>query len=401
MNLLKLPYINKKITKEDIYIDFTIKSSELYPIINNSLYIHLKKSKELINNNSKLWDNYKKYTNPYEFIHTNYDNNSYISKLKPLSRSYYKMIEMCNIFNLLEFNTFNSINSFHLAEGPGGFIEALVKLRTNPTDNYYGMTLQDNNDINIPGWKKSNNFLSNNPNVKIENGADKTGNLYNINNYEYIYEKYKNSMSIVTADGGFDFSIDYSKQEILALRLILSQVIYAITLQKYKGHFILKFFDIFTKPSIDIIYLLSCFYEKVYIYKPNTSRYGNSEKYLICKYFKYENIDFIYNSFHNLIHTLIIQDYNNNLLIKNILNCEIPDMFKNSLTEINAIYGQQQIENINNTIVLLQNNNKLKEKIEKYKKNNIQKCIQWCINNNIPYNKNYINSNNIFLTKKK
>ena len=32
-----------------------------------------------------------------------------------------------------------------------------------------------------------------------------------------------------------------------------------------------------------------------------------------------------------------------------------------------------------------------------YKKhNNIQKCITWCINNNIPYNKNY-QSNNIFL----
>ena len=45
---------------------------------------------------------------------------------------------------------------FHLAEGPGGFIEALAHARDNNNDSYIGMSiLDDMHDPNIPGWKKS------------------------------------------------------------------------------------------------------------------------------------------------------------------------------------------------------------------------------------------------------
>ena len=57
-------------------------------------------------------------------------------------------------------------------------------------------------------------------------------------------------------------------------------------MQKKNGTFILKIFDIFNKTSIDIVYLLSYYYKTVYIVKPNTSRYANSEKYIVCRYFK-------------------------------------------------------------------------------------------------------------------
>ena len=396
----KLPYVNVNINNDSFYINFTKEQNELHPIINNSLYKYLKQTKELITGNEKQWDKYKKYTNPYEFIHTNCENSMYcISKIKPLSRAFFKMIEITNSFNLLKDNTLtNNFTSFHLAEGPGGFIEALLRMRMNKNDKYYGMTLIDNKDENVPGWKKAIRFLKNNKNVIIEKGKDKTGNLYSIENFEYIYKKYGNKMEIVTADGGFDFSIDYSKQEIIALRLILTQVLYAIMLQRKSGSFILKIFDIFTKPMIDIIYLISCFYDEVYIYKPQTSRYGNSEKYIVCKNFKYDNTDSLYKSFHNIINTLFIVDYDN-FIIKNILSINIPELYKNTLSEINAIYGQQQIENINNTFILIQNYTKTREKMNVYKHNNIQKCIQWCINNDIPYNN--IIKNNIFKKTRK
>ena len=38
------------------------------------------------------------------------------------------------------------------------------------------------------------------------------------------FYKYKNSMDVITADGGFDFSVDFNNQEQLAFRLILTQV---------------------------------------------------------------------------------------------------------------------------------------------------------------------------------
>ena len=37
--------------------------------------------------------------------------------------------------------------------------------------------LINDNDENIPGWKKSKHFLNKHPNIKIITGKDKTGNL--------------------------------------------------------------------------------------------------------------------------------------------------------------------------------------------------------------------------------
>ena len=61
----------------------------------------IKYIKEKINEHSKDWDIYKKYTNPYEYIHSIIPNRKKsISKHKPLSRSYFKMIEILAIFDL-------------------------------------------------------------------------------------------------------------------------------------------------------------------------------------------------------------------------------------------------------------------------------------------------------------
>ena len=115
--------------------------------------------KQQIDENQEKWDNIKKYTNPYEFIHTTIPNFKFsISKYNPISRSYFKMIEILKTFYILEDLTSEPIQTFHLAEGPGGFIEALVNKRENPNDRYYGMTLQSSSD-NVPGWKKSKEFF--------------------------------------------------------------------------------------------------------------------------------------------------------------------------------------------------------------------------------------------------
>ncbi len=72
------------------------------------------------------WEKNKKYSNPYEFINMSYDSNTLpICNYKPISRAFFKMIEILNNFN---FSFDKDIESFHLAEGPGGFIEALQYL---------------------------------------------------------------------------------------------------------------------------------------------------------------------------------------------------------------------------------------------------------------------------------
>jgi len=349
MSYFLLPYIHTNIKADNIKLKF----EENYDInIKKSLVIYLKKTKEQIKQNISHWDNIKKYTNSYEYIHTPIPTYKFsVSRLKPLSRSFFKMIEMYNTFNIDELFKNKIINTFHLAEGPGGFIEAMVYLRKNTLDIYRGMTLI-NEDINVPGWKKSETFLKKNPNVKIECGADGTGDLYKTENLKYCIDKYKNSMDIITADGGFDFSIDFNKQELTVFRLIFSQIAFAISMQKKNGIFILKVFDIFLQPTIELIYFLSCFYHKVYIIKPHTSRAANSEKYIVCKYFKYNNTKKISNKFLSIFHVLNHLDLNK-YSIKAIIDIPIQYYYLCQIEEINAILGQKQIENILMTIRII------------------------------------------------
>ena len=387
MSYYTMPTINMIINENNIKLSFGNNDV----VISKSLCFYLNLMKQQIDNYSVNWDIYKKYTNPYEYIHTiiPYTKQS-ICKLKPLSRSFYKLVEICNLLHLLD-NYNNPIKSFHLAEGPGGFIEAIQSLRSNNDDIYYGMTLiNDDNEI-IPGWKKSKYYLSKHNNINIEYGEDNMGNLFNVDNLWHCYNKYNNSMDFVTGDGGFDFSVDFNKQEIMATKLIFCQICFAVAIQKMGGTFVLKFFDVFTQATIDILYILASMYEKLYIVKPHTSRFANSERYIVCKNFKINNTYSLIKYLSNLFPVL-----NSDNKIERFLNIDIPYIFINKLEDINAIIGQQQLENILSTLYLLDNNKQ--DKLEIIKKNNIQKCIQWCIKYKLPYHKN-IQQFNVFLSQ--
>lgn len=517
MSIFLLPKVFHVFTEDDIIFNMTDCIPNAF--LSNSLYQTLCETKIQIEKTDG-WDNYKKLTNPFEFIHTVVPNcKSQVSRLIPLSRSFYKMIEICTHFDLLNLNsainngnncnncnnynnynnynskdtlcdyinninidqndeigwfthdvyynvvsricqnkncfgndisnlangnsfiiksdkgnvgnigntghiseiqvplfpnsqnsqsylpelngldfeplnkTLDKITSFHLAEGPGGFIEAVCYMRNNPNDTYYGMTLT-NNDSKCPGWKKSKRFLDEHPNVIIEKGIDETGNLLSKDNFVYCYNKYKNTIDLVTGDGGVDFSENFNNQEHVATKLIIAQVVYALSMQANGGNFILKVFDTFSTTMIDVLYLLSCLYKSVYIMKPQTSRYANSEKYIVCKGFNLEGnenmigaiIERFYDNFDNL---------NSKLYIDSFFSFKHVRAFFSKIEEINIIIGKNQIENIINTLNLIIN--KKNERIEYFKKYNIQKCIKWCETHNIPHNK-HIQISNVFLT---
>jgi 23S rRNA U2552 (ribose-2'-O)-methylase RlmE/FtsJ len=352
---------------------FTVGS----PTISESLYSYLYEIKEKMNSFQSEWDVCKKYTNPFEYIHTPCPTTKRcISAKKPLSRSYFKMIEMYKFFTF-DFGK-DPIQTFHLAEGPGGFIEAIAHLRSCKGDVYTGMTLQDNkNDHNIPAWKKSDAFLRENSNVKIENGITGTGDILSVDNFVACVEKYKSSMMFITGDGGFDFSENFNEQEKNIGDLLFSQIAFSLCLQKRGGAFILKIFDFFMSHTIDLLYLLSSFYEKVYITKPDTSRYANSEKYLVCIGFLYNDCD----SFYPILLSAFKKMTDNKSEVCRFLTKPISYYFKMKLEEFNICFGQQQIENISSTIALIENNDsKYKNnKINDLIKINSQKCVNWCI----------------------
>jgi 23S rRNA U2552 (ribose-2'-O)-methylase RlmE/FtsJ len=383
MTFYLLPRIHNDFNK---YLEIHIEN-KIEPVISESLASYLYDIKENITYKEKQWDTYKKYTNPCEYIHTliPYKKRS-VSKYKPLSRSFFKMIEITQLFDMLHEN--GHIKTFHLAEGPGGFIESIAWKRRSKDDQYIGMTLlYDNNDPNIPAWKKIQHILKEYPNISIENGVDRTGNILNFNNFLYCIEKYGQIMDYITGDGGFDFSIDFNRQEETIGRLLFAQIAYALCMQKKGGVFILKIFDSFMQHTIDFIALLSASYKKVYLTKPQTSRYANSEKYLVC-------IDYI-GADKKIISDQFQRMYENpDLPIYRVFSKPIPFYFIQKLEEYNAIYGQKQIHNINFTISVMDNKYK-QDKIDELIKSNVQKSVDWCSKYNIPHHT--LNNSNMFL----
>lgn len=385
MNLFLLqhahPFIYKKL---DFYTDSK-------PIATSpSLAQYLYEIKEKIKQFNQEWDIYKEYTNPFEYIHTVVPPLKHaISTYRPLSRSYFKMVEIITHFEMMKLcSTSEPCHTFHLAEGPGGFIEAFVNQRKTAApmaytkDKYVGMTLIDDADKMIPSWKKSQTFLKNNPTVSIEYGTDETGNLLSLHNFIGAVHKYGSSMHFVTADGGFDFSDNFNKQEQKITNLLFAQIAYALCTQKKGGTFVLKVFDCFAEATIDLLYLLSSMYEKVYVTKPQTSRYANSERYIVCMHFHFEHYSTFYPHILSAFTKMCCTPDDRS--VQRFFAHPLPMYYLNRLEESNIVIGMNQIENIYATISLMENKASKKSRMEYLIKTHVAKCIHWCAQHNVP-----------------
>jgi 23S rRNA U2552 (ribose-2'-O)-methylase RlmE/FtsJ len=322
------------------------------------------------------------------------------------------MWELINKFDI--FNDNNGINIACLAEGPGGFIEAIINYRMLKNngyclDNINGITL---NKGKSPLWDPLIKKIGN-KNINLRLGY---GDLYNSKSIRTFCNNINGNIHIITADGGFNYSNDYNNQEKLSYRIIFNEVLTALTLQKRGGIFICKIFDIFHKFTVQLIYILYCLYDEIHIVKLQTSRVANSEKYLVAKGFKFINPYFLKKLYN------ISENWDDNIIGFKGIN--IPTEFIKELGKINSKYVNEQIKSINKTINFAKRtdifypfkdeinsidtnntfkknywNNKFKNKKKKAKnkfnkqlfnKEHIKNAIQWCIDFDMPINKNSI-----------
>jgi cap1 methyltransferase len=279
----------------------------------------------------------------------------------------------------------------HLAEGPGGFMEATYNFKSKITkkkslnDIFYGITLKPSNEY-IPDFNKIKKIFNGNNNIKIE-----YGNLYIYDDVKNYISKFNNQKAIlVTADGGFDYSSNFNGQEINSCQIIYSECIVALNILKKGGSFVCKVFDLFSYTMVQILYIVSSCFEEVYIYKPETSRPANSEKYLVCMYYK-DNLS--NESKSNLLK--IIELWNDktvelteddSIIFKDI---KVSNSFIQNLNNYNEQYMETQIYYLNSTIKLAEH------KIEKDKyyeiiQNQVNNAIEWCKKYDMEINKNSI-----------
>jgi hypothetical protein len=158
---------------------------------------------------------------------------------------------------------------------------------------------------------------------------------------------------------------------------LLSELLGILNNQEKKGNLVFKMFDSFSMINVKIIYILSCLYEQVYIYKPFTSRSSESEKFIICKNFKYNTDD---KNIRNLVSDLekIIEMSNDNKYLNDIfVDFEVPNEFINTIKFINIkLVNIEQIQ-INEIIKYIQENNYFGDKYHSFKNNQIAASKWW------------------------
>ena len=350
---------------------FTLKKDENYTrsILYKSFSQQISSIKNNIDDYVDIWEKIKRISNPYELIYINYKEG--ISNIFPISRSFFKMIELLNKYSLLD-NGYNNVAC--LAEGPGGFIEALnyYSEKKQIMINIHGLTLPPVKK-GIPSWKKIHN-------IKNKKITVTYGNLYNkedlIKYNESFFQKEK--AFLVTADGGIDYSSDYNKQEQLSYKIIFSEIVTSFMILKKGGVFVCKIFDIFSVVTLKLLKLIDIYFEKFEINKPNTSRVLNSEKYIIATNFK--GID--KKDLNKLINLIEHIDENT----ADIKEIKIDNNFVHRINKINNKFCTKQINYLNKALIIAKNdicNKDRKDIINKQIKN----AVKWCTDNNIPINK--------------
>jgi 23S rRNA U2552 (ribose-2'-O)-methylase RlmE/FtsJ len=290
----------------------------------------------------------QKITHSYDYIFSKVPGTKFsVAKMKPHSDSFYIFLEMINVIDLFDYFQHRKITS--LFHGPN------AKAMSDCTD-----ILRENfSDIQV----EINDLI---------NCKDITHNI------DFLY---------------FELEETFYNDKKICIRELLNFLSIILQFQSDKGVCVLKITSLMDKSILDIIYVLTSLYEKVYIIKPSVSNLSNSEKFIVCKKFKF-SLDLVQYYLHEIHSILYNVPYD--ALITSILKTSLPYYFLNKIEEVNIIIGHQQLESMEQIINLVRSKNR-EEKIESLKKANIQKCIQWCEKYRIPCNK-FTEKVNIFLS---
>ena len=297
------------------------------------------------------YDELIKIVHPYEYIFFKVPGSKFsVSKLKPQTNVFYDLLEIFVTLNIFDLYMNKPIKTLHVS-----------------------LTCEDSNEClqMVRETYEDDSFLN-----------------FNDNNEE-MYKTIINSK--------FDFMFFNKPQTDINLYIIML-IEFVMTILRYQangGTTIIKIDSVFHKPIVDLIYLLSSLFEKVYIIKPNTNNVTTFEKYIVCKNYNVicdTKLEIHKSNYYKL--QSFVKNLNNRNIVS-IIDYEIPCYFVNKIDDINIIIGQQQLESLDQIINIIKNKNK-DERVETIKKSNIQKSVSWCEKLKIPYNR-FSEKTNIFL----
>ncbi|XP_062983210.1 cap-specific mRNA (nucleoside-2'-O-)-methyltransferase 2 [Elgaria multicarinata webbii] len=180
------------------------------------------------------------------------------------------------------------LNSVHLCEAPGAFIASLnhyLKSHRIPCDwNWVANTLNPYHEANDTLMMIMDDRLIANTLPWWYFGPENTGDVMTLKHLTGLQHFISNmaAVHLVTSDGSFDCQGNPGEQETLVSSLHYCETVTALMTLSLGGSFVLKMFTLFEHCSVNLLFLLNCSFEEVHVFKPATSKAGNSEVYVVC-----------------------------------------------------------------------------------------------------------------------
>lgn len=377
--------LNDKPNEQHIILSSTIN----IPL--NSLgfhtFLHRTKNAMSITKNMQSKNQIFYIVNPFEQIESD-DVNEYLNIKKNvpniISRNFYIYWEILFMFDI---DDDVSLNFVSLSNEPDIAIQTIInyrqKLKNNvKNDNMYSVSFNPTSSIVNEFYNKQNSKI-----INKQTGGD----IMNLTDFKTNIVKNKQLANLIIADSELMKVDDENYIEQESYKLLLEEIITILKSQDKNGNLVLKIFETFTLPTIKLIYLLSSFYNETNIYKPFFSRPTNSEKFLICKKFKFskKEINDKIKSLENVLELM-----NTNKFIFDIYpDLIIPNSYLNVFKFINIKIANQQQIMINDIVKYIKENNYYGDKYHNYKEKQNDATKWWKINFFPP-------SSNVFIKNK-
>jgi len=275
------------------------------------------------------------------------------------TQAWCKFYEILGTFPLLPEQAVASgeLNTVHLCEAPGAFISALnhyvkTSARTRYCDwTWAANTLNPYHEGNGGNTTIADDRLIANTLPWWFFGSDNTGDLMSQKHLIQLQAFVGNMrrVDLVTADGSFDCQERPDEQEALVASLQYCEATAALLLLSPGGSLVLKMFTLYEHSSVCLLYLLNCCFGRVSVFKPATSKAGNSEVYVVA-------LDYRSKAEAKPLLAKLIRNYGPGMAAGQALFplARIPDSYLQQHKQVCSYFHAQQVDTITENLRLFE-----------------------------------------------
>ncbi|KAI9562539.1 hypothetical protein GHT06_009992 [Daphnia sinensis] len=318
-----------------------------------NLKIHLNCTKGLLSNmEAERWHVHTSYTNRAGAVFQKVKSEVCPELLTQAWLKFYECLAQFDLIDNIPPGNFE-LKSVHLCEAPGAFVTSLNHfLNLHHPDmefSWFAVTLNPYYEGNSRKSMIADDRFIHNTLGHWNFGQDDTGDIMEWCNVNAILQGKGKHVNIVTADGSIDCAGNPGEQEKSLAKLHWCETIAALLLLNPGGSYVLKMFTFFEHSAVSLLYFLRLSFEDLHVFKPCTSKEGNSEVYIIAvRYTQTQEMQ-------QLLRTIQAQVYERQIDISSnalFLLSEIPEGFLRDIISCATIFKDHQEEAIMRNLTL-------------------------------------------------